>query len=61
MKQYLRFKGVQQRYGGAGRSTIYEWVKAGILPQPHKIGGTRVFDVDELDEHDERRKNAEAE
>ncbi|MEW8293624.1 MAG: helix-turn-helix domain-containing protein [Candidatus Thiodiazotropha sp.] len=58
MKQYLPVKDVSRRYG-VGVSTVWQWVKDGLLPAPVKFGQrcTR-WDSDELNEHDQKVKTA---
>ncbi|MEW8042545.1 MAG: helix-turn-helix domain-containing protein [Candidatus Thiodiazotropha endolucinida] len=58
MKQYLSVKDVSRRYS-VGVSTVWQWVKDGMLPAPVKFGQrcTR-WDSDELDEHDQQAKTA---
>ncbi len=36
-KQYYSIKSLGERWE-VGRSTIYDWIKAGYLPKPEKIG-----------------------
>lgn len=54
MKKYIPAKEVASRYG-VGISTIWQWVKSGLLPAPKKFGQrcTR-WDTDELDDHDKK-------
>lgn len=56
MKKYLSDRQVAERYG-IGRSTVWQWVKDGILPAPIGFGQrcTR-WDSDELDEHDSKAR-----
>ncbi|MCG7928043.1 MAG: helix-turn-helix domain-containing protein [Candidatus Thiodiazotropha taylori] len=56
MKKYLTVKEVSHRYG-IGVSTVWQWVKDGLLPSPIKFGqrSTR-WDCDSLDEHDSKIK-----
>lgn len=58
MKQYISVKDVSRRYG-VGVSTVWQWVKEGLLPSPVKFGRrcTR-FDCDQLDQHDKKMKAA---
>ncbi|MCU7805898.1 MAG: helix-turn-helix domain-containing protein [Candidatus Thiodiazotropha sp. (ex Lucinoma borealis)] len=58
MKQYISVKDVSRRYG-VGVSTVWQWVKEGLLPSPVKFGRrcTR-FDCELLDEHDKKTKSA---
>jgi predicted DNA-binding transcriptional regulator AlpA len=58
MKQYIPVKAVSQRYG-VGVSTVWQWVKDGLLPAPVRFGlrCTR-WDCDALDEHDKKTKTA---
>jgi predicted DNA-binding transcriptional regulator AlpA len=55
MKKYLRRADIMRRYG-IGRSTSYDWEKQGVLPKPIMMGGTPIFDPDELDAADEKCK-----
>ncbi len=57
MNKYIRIRGVMTRYD-IGHSTVYDWVGKKILPLPLLMGKTPVFDVKELDDMDEARKNA---
>ena len=55
--RYLPARGVAVRYG-IGVSTVWYWVKKGLLPKPHKIGpNTSRWDVHELDDHDLQRSH----
>ncbi len=56
--KYLSDRQVAERYG-IGRSTVWQWVKDGLLPGPVKFGQrcTR-WDSDELDIHDQKSKAA---
>ncbi|MBV2138592.1 MAG: helix-turn-helix domain-containing protein [Candidatus Thiodiazotropha sp. (ex Ctena orbiculata)] len=58
MKKYLTVKEVSHRYG-IGVSTVWQWVKEGLLPTPRRFGQrcTR-WDADVLDEHDNKTKSA---
>ena len=37
LKRYFSAKELAERWG-VGKSTIYDWVKVGILPPPRKLG-----------------------
>ncbi|KHF24517.1 transcriptional regulator [Solemya velum gill symbiont] len=58
MKHYIDDKQVAERYK-IGRSTVWQWVKDGLLPSPVKFGQrvTR-WDSDDLDAHDAKAKEA---
>ncbi|MEW8022136.1 MAG: helix-turn-helix domain-containing protein [Candidatus Thiodiazotropha endolucinida] len=58
MKKYLSVKGVAHRYD-VGVSTVWQWVKEGILPAPVKFGKrcTR-WDADVLDDYDNKMESA---
>lgn len=43
-KKYVRDAGLAHRYDKS-RSTIWRWVRQGILPPPKKIAGSAMFDV----------------
>lgn len=59
-RRYIPTKQVRKRYGDCSEMTIYRWVRDPRLgfPQPFKLrpGGPNFFDIDELDEFDERRR-----
>lgn len=54
-----RFEDVMEKFG-VGRSTVYDWVKKGILPKPIKIGTVPIFIGDEIDAVIEERKKERA-
>ncbi|OOZ40236.1 helix-turn-helix transcriptional regulator [Solemya elarraichensis gill symbiont] len=58
MKQYIDDKQVAERYN-VGRSTVWQWVKDGFLPNPVRFGQrcTR-WDSDDLDAHDVKAKES---
>ena len=57
-KQYVPDTEVAKRYG-IGRSTVWQWVKDEILPPPIKFGlRCSRWDVDDLDKHDQKAKEA---
>ena len=60
MKHYLPVKNVADRYG-IGVSTVWQWVKEGLLPGPVKFGRrcTR-WDSSDLDAHDAKHKTEAA-
>ena len=52
MKTYLSDKQVAQRYS-IGRSTVWQWVKDGLLPSPVRFGQRcSRWSSEDLDEHD---------
>lgn len=54
-----RFEDVMETFC-IGRSTVYDWIKKGILPKPIKIGTVPLFIGDEIDAVIEERKKARA-
>lgn len=57
--RYLRMPDVRIRYGNVSASTIYDWVKRGILPAPYLIGmRASAWREDELDARDTARRPA---
>ena len=60
VKKYVPVKSVAQRYD-VGVSTVWQWVKDGLLPGPIKFGQrcTR-WDSDDLDAHDAKQKSEAA-
>ena len=53
--RFLPASGVAARYS-IGVSTVWYWVKKGLLPKPQKIGpNTSRWDVNELDAFDASR------
>ncbi len=58
-KQYISDKQVAARYH-IGRSTVWLWVKRGILPGPLKFGQRcSRWDTDDLDKHDKKAKKSD--
>jgi len=49
-KKYLTTAEMEEKLG-VKRTTIYNWVKQGLLPNSHKIGGSTRWDQDEVDEY----------
>ncbi|MCP3671349.1 MAG: AlpA family phage regulatory protein [Gammaproteobacteria bacterium] len=55
-KQYLSDRQVASRYS-IGRSTVWQWVKDGLLPAPIRFGQRcSRWDSDALDAQDEKMK-----
>jgi len=53
-RKFQRAKTVAERYD-IDESTVWRWIKKGLLPQPIKLGPhTTGFDVSELDEYDRK-------
>jgi prophage regulatory protein len=49
MQKYLTFKEVRAKLGGRSRSSIYNDLGAGRLPQPLKLGGKLYWPEQDLD------------
>lgn len=43
-----------------GESTIENWVRMGLFPQPRKVGGKRLWQWKEIERHLARMANASA-
>jgi predicted DNA-binding transcriptional regulator AlpA len=49
--QYLNFRQLRERLGGRARSSIYNDLAAGRLPQPVKLGGRLYWAEAAVDAH----------
>jgi predicted DNA-binding transcriptional regulator AlpA len=49
--QYLNFRQLRERLGGRARSSIYNDLAAGRLPQPVKLGGRLYWAEEAIDAH----------
>lgn len=49
MQKYLTFKEVRAKLGGRSRSSIYNDLGAGRLPQPLKLGGKLYWPAEDLE------------
>jgi len=57
IEQNYRGRDVQKIFG-IGQSTMYEYIKQGVLPRPIKLGRTSVWLRSEIDAVIEDRKQA---
>ena len=57
IEQNYRGRDVQKIFG-IGQSTMYEYIKQGILPKPIKLGRTSIWIKSEIDEVIADRKAA---
>ena len=51
MTQYLTLRGLSAKLGDRSRSSIYNDLAAGRLPQPIKLGGRLYWPSDVVDAH----------
>ena len=47
--QLIKMKALREKLGGRSRSSIYNDLAAGRLPQPMKIGACLYWDIAEVD------------
>lgn len=47
---YKSDKQLAERFS-VSRMTIWRWVKTGVLPKPHKFGGTTRWKLSEVEQH----------
>jgi prophage regulatory protein len=55
---YISFKGLQDKLGGRGRTTIYKDCELGRLPKPIKIGSRLYWNEADIDATLQARANA---
>ena len=55
---YISFKGLQEKLGGRGRTTIYKDCELGRLPKPIKIGSRLYWNEADIDATLQARANA---
>jgi predicted DNA-binding transcriptional regulator AlpA len=60
VQRYLTFKELRERLGGRSRSSIYNDLEAGRLPQPLKLGGRLYWPEEDLDAHLREQRGAAA-
>lgn len=58
-KNYLRREDLKRKLGNVADSTMYLWIKKGLLPKPRHLGRTSFWDEDEVDAAFERMRQAD--
>jgi len=62
LDQFIPLPEVQKATGGKSRSTIYRWVRTGLLPAPRRIGPNSIgWLQSEIDEWIEKHRQGEVE
>jgi predicted DNA-binding transcriptional regulator AlpA len=47
-RPFLFSSGVRAEFGGIGATTLWRWVKRGLIPEPHHLGTRAVWFADEI-------------